>query len=408
MPTPTFTGTFTPTNTITPTPTIDQACNRATFVADVTIPDNTIFQPSEPFTKTWRIKNIGTCSWTTDYKLAFLSGDKMNGPDSVAIPINVAPDQTVDISVNLTAPNAPGKYQGFWQLQRPDGEAFLLSASVKDHIWVKIDVAAQLLGTPTLTPVVPSATNPVLSPIAQATAPLNIPYDFVQNACAAQWESTDGPLPCPGQDGDIHGFVVISNQASLEDGTTASLPTLLTFPSSSSNGFIQGTFPDVQIQAGDHLQATVSCENGATACSVLFSIQYLDSSGAPHNLWTLGEFYDGKYYNLDLDLSQFAGQKVDFVLGVSSIGSSIGDRALWVAPRIVHFPVTAPAPVDTSTPVLVVPSSTPTATSTLAPTPTLPATLTPTPVAGNQGPLPSIQQIVNNIISFFKQLLGGK
>jgi hypothetical protein len=141
---------------------------------------------------------------------------------------------------------------------------------------------------------------------------------------------------------------------------------------------------------------------------VLFSIRYLDSSGSPHDLWTLGEFYDGKYFNLDLDLSQLAGQKVDFILGVSSIGSSIGDRALWVAPRIVHFPVAAATSAGTSTPTLPVPSSTPTATSTSVSTPPAAASPTPTPVAGNQGPLPSIQEIINNIISFFKQLLGGK
>ena len=381
-------------------------------MADVTIFDNTDLRPLEPFTKTWRIKNIGTCSWTTDYKLAFLSGDKMNGPDSVAIPINVAPNQTVDLSVDLIAPSTPGNYQGFWQLQTADGKAFLLTASVKDHIWVKINVITQALGTPTitstLTPVVSTVTASVLTPIAQATSALDITHDFVENACAAKWESPDGTLACPGLDGDIHGFVVISNQANLEDGTTASLPTLLTFPSASSNGYIQGTYPEVQVQAGDHLQTTVSCENGATACSVLFSIRYLDSSGSPHDLWTLGEFYDGKYFNLDLDLSQLAGQKVDFILGVSSIGSSIGDRALWVAPRIVHFPVAAATSAGTSTPTLPVPSSTPTATSTSVSTPPAAASPTPTPVAGNQGPLPSIQEIINNIISFFKQLLGGK
>jgi hypothetical protein len=374
----------------------------------VTIFDNSVLHQSEPFTKTWRIKNVGTCSWTTDYKLAFLSGEKMNGPDSVHLPINVAPDQTVDISVDLIAPNTPGKYQGFWHLQRPDGKAFLLNASVNDHIWVKINVIAPALSTLTPTPAVSSATPSGLTPIAQPTSALDVTYDFVENACAAKWVSTDGTLPCPGLDGDIQGFVVTSNQANLEDGTTAPLPTLLTFPSSSSNGTIQGTYPEIQILAGDHLQTTVSCEQGATSCSVLFSIRYLDSSGTSHDLWTLGEFYDGEYFNLDLDLSKFAGQKVEFVLGVSSLGSSVGDRALWVAPRIVHFPLAAPTPIATSTPTLPIPLSTATLTPTFEPTATLTASPTPTPAPGIQGPLSPIQQIIDNIVSFFKQLLGGK
>ncbi len=334
----------------------------------------------------------------------------MNGPDSVPLPVNVAPGQIVDISVDLTAPTIPGNYQGFWQLQRPDGTAFLLSASVKDHIWVKINVVAPTPGTPTLTlsPAASSATPTASTPAAQATSGLDITFDFAGNACTAKWESTDGTLPCPGLDGDIHGFVVESSQANLEDGTTASLPTLLTFPSSPSNGYIQGTYPGIQISAGDHLQTTVSCEHNATTCSVLFSIRYLDSSGTSHDLWTLGEFYDGQYFNLDLDLSRLAGQKVEFILGVSSLGSSAGDRALWVAPRMVHFAAVTPTSVATSTPTLTSLPPTPTSTSTPVPTAAFTATPTTTPVPENQGPLSAIQQIINNVVSFFQQLLGGK
>lgn len=330
----------------------------------------------------------------------------MSGPGSVALPLSVAPDQLFDISVNLIAPNTPGTYQGFWGLQKPNGEAFILNASVKDNIWVKIDVVASAPGTPTLTPQALTATAAIQTPISQATSTLDVTYDFVANACAAQWESTDGSLACPGLDGDIHGFITKSGQANLEDGTTVSLPALLTFPSSSANGTIQGTYPDVQILTGDHLQASVGCEFGATSCSVLFSIRIIDATGVSHDVWTLGEFYDGNYFNLDLDLGRFAGQKSKVVLSVSSLGNSAGDRALWVAPRIVNFPVSIPTPGVTSTPVL------PISTASITQTPTAGSagtgTAVPVPTTTPQGPLPSIQQIINNIISFFNQLLGGK
>jgi hypothetical protein len=397
--------------TFSPTPTIDLQCNRAAFVGDVTILDNTVLHLSEPFTKTWRIKNVGTCSWSTDYKLAFISGDKMNSPDFVPLPVTVGSGQTIDISVNLIAPNTPGNYEGYWQLLSGDGKVFPASPSVNGPLWAKIRVIAPAFNTLTPTSVATSGTPLEATPIAQATSSLDVTYDFVGNACVAQWESTDGTLPCPGLDGDIHGFVKINNQAKLEDGTTASLPTLLTFPSSSSNGYIQGTYPEIQIQAGDHIQTTVSCEQGATSCSVLFSIHYLDSSGTSHDLWTLGEFYDGEYFNLDLDLSSLAGQTIRFVLNVSSLGSSAGDRALWVAPRIVHFPVVVPTAIDTSTPTMPAPTTTPTQTATATPpVPTATSTMspTPTPAAGNQNPLTSIQQIIDSIASFFQRLFGGK
>ena len=112
----------------------------------------------------------------------------------------------------------------------------------------------------------------------------------------------------------------------------------------------------------------VGCEQNATGCSALFRVSYLDAAGTPHDLWSLGEFYDGQYFNLDLDLSQLAGQKIQFVLNVGALGSPEDDRALWVDPRIVRFPVAAPSPT------LVTNTATPSA----APSPVATPTVTPT------------------------------
>ncbi|HLO15367.1 MAG TPA: NBR1-Ig-like domain-containing protein, partial [Anaerolineales bacterium] len=68
---PTITSTPTPSPTlsptITPTPTKITPCDKAAFVADVSIPDGTLFSPGFQFTKVWRLKNVGTCTWTTSY-----------------------------------------------------------------------------------------------------------------------------------------------------------------------------------------------------------------------------------------------------------------------------------------------------------------------------------------------------
>ena len=90
-----------------------QACtDRAQFISDVTVPDGTRFNPGATFTKTWRLRNIGTCTWTTGYSMVFNSGNQMGGPASVPMPSSVAPGQNVDVSVNLTAPNTAGHYIG--------------------------------------------------------------------------------------------------------------------------------------------------------------------------------------------------------------------------------------------------------------------------------------------------------
>ena len=84
----------------TPTP----LCDVGAFVADVTVPDGTKFAPNTPFVKTWRLKNVGACTWTTSYAAVFDSGTQMGAPASVNLTQNVPPGSTVDISINMTAP----------------------------------------------------------------------------------------------------------------------------------------------------------------------------------------------------------------------------------------------------------------------------------------------------------------
>ncbi len=333
------------------------------------------------------------------------------------MPINVSPGQTVDISANMLAPNVAGHYEGVWQFQSADGKTFGVGPTASENIWVRIRVIPPAFATvtPTATLAVPTATNteappsPTPAPSETPTSTPSVQYDFARDACSAQWQSNTGVLPCPGKDGDASGFVLLLDHAQIEDGSTTSLPTLLTYPLNSADGYILAVYPEYQVHEGDHLQATVGCEKDATACSVLFRISYLDESNAQHDLWTLGEFYDGKDFKLDLDLSSLADHKVKFVLSASSLGSASGDRALWVDPRIMRFPVVKPTWTPTTVPTLV-PTATPspTATSTPVPTPTSPPiSATPAPATPTAQPS-SLQEILNSIVSFFQQLFGGK
>jgi hypothetical protein len=137
------------------TPTSGQAAQneRAEFVADVTVPDGTDFAPGTAFTKTWRLRNAGTSTWTTAYALVYVSGERMNGPDRVSLPSTVAPGATVDISVNLTAPSATGRFRGDWKLLNASGQF------VNDAVYVEIDVVqgAGVTATPGATPTATTA-----------------------------------------------------------------------------------------------------------------------------------------------------------------------------------------------------------------------------------------------------------
>ena len=126
-----------------PTATPAQCSYSFSYVADLTIPDGQQIDPGSYFTKTWRIKNTGTCTWTTDFTLSFASGSQMNGM-TTKLPKYVYPGETVDISITMIAPLTSGTYQGNWQLKTP------LGYSIGTPIWVKITVPGT--NYPTATP----------------------------------------------------------------------------------------------------------------------------------------------------------------------------------------------------------------------------------------------------------------
>lgn len=334
-----------PTSTVptnTPVPTAGAGCDKVQFVSDITVPDGTTFAPNANFTKTWRLKNVGTCTWTTAYSVAFVTGDRMGGVDTL-LPETVVPGQTVDVGVNLTAPSLAGSYRGYWELKNASGALFGISSTFDKPFWVDIKVAG--------------------SSTSATTA-----FDFASSVCTAQWSGGAGALPCPGTDGDARGFVLSVTSPRLENGTTDTRPGLLTFPQNIINGYIQGVYPAFAVQSGDRFQSTLNCEYGATECFVIFRLDYQVGAGPTQNLGTFAETYDGLYYPADIDLSSLAGQNVIFKLTVLANGSAVGDRALWVGPRIVRntaiggsslaLPSATDVPVtDTSTPV---PSDTPT------------------------------------------------
>jgi hypothetical protein len=138
LPTDAPTGTATPLPTHTPNPptatetpspspqpSATPACSDSSqFVTDVTIPDNTVMKAGQQFTKTWRLRNSGDCSWTSAFAAVFVNGDRMNGPTAVPLAGSVPPNGTVDISVDLIAPTSNGAHQADYRLRDLNDDLF--------------------------------------------------------------------------------------------------------------------------------------------------------------------------------------------------------------------------------------------------------------------------------------------
>lgn len=118
-------------------------CNLAAFGGDITYPDDTVVPAGANFEKKWKLVNAGTCTWTSNYKVLYVSGDALSGAGSTVLTNGVVhPGDAVDISVNLKAPMDPGTYRGNYKLQAPDGTTFGIDAA-GNVFYVRIIVEGQ-------------------------------------------------------------------------------------------------------------------------------------------------------------------------------------------------------------------------------------------------------------------------
>ncbi len=174
-----------PTATIppaTPSPSVTPVCDQAAAGSpiDVSIPDDSQMRPGQPFTKIWRLVNVGSCPWTTAYAASFFYGNQMDAPSVVPLTRPVAGGETAEIMVDMTAPQTPGTYQGNWKLRNAEGKLFGIGPGGDSPFWVRIVVLQVQTATltPTNTPTVtnsPSATpsaTPTPMPAVQANGAL--------------------------------------------------------------------------------------------------------------------------------------------------------------------------------------------------------------------------------------------
>lgn len=335
----------TATNTSVP---VVHLCNAAAFVSDVSVADGSRMAAGEDFVKTWRVQNVGTCTWSPNYDLVFVGGDRMHAPNSVGLPGYVSPGQSVNLSVSMTAPGDSGSYTGYWKLRDEEGDLFGIGAGAQTSFWISIKVAG----------------------------PSYAAYDFAARFCDAHWQNNGKDLPCPGSEGDAKGYVLNLDNPRMENGDKPGDPGLLTVPKDAYNGLIWGTYPAIKIKNGDHFRTLINCQYKAYSCNVAFQVQYQVDNGNVKTLGTWYEAYEGKYNPIDVDLSFLAGKNVKFILATGANGNWDQDYALWIAPRITRFGDQPTAtPTNTSVPPTATPTNTPTATPTNT---TVPPTATPT------------------------------
>jgi len=277
-------------------------------VADLTIPDGSPFLAETAFTKTWRIKNAGSCTWTKAYDLVFSTGTAMTANVTVPLAGDVKPGATVDLSVKLTAPAKAGTYTGAWLLRNAADKKFGAGTKADQPVDVVILVLAK---------------NE------------QVKYNFLLNVCAATWKNgASAVLPCLTGGPSANGFTTLLAQPHLE-GRVENEPVIWVYPNNVFEGQVDGVYPVYTIKNGDHFRGWIGCLDQSEGCNVIFRLGVYNKNGDYTRLGSWNEVYDGKITSIDIDLSSMAGQNVQFVLRVIA-NNSVPKKAnaFWLFPRI--------------------------------------------------------------------------
>ncbi|MBN2044106.1 MAG: hypothetical protein JW757_03720 [Anaerolineales bacterium] len=245
--TPTFTPapSSTPTATSGPTPTVPaiptqtsvfqqpssetSTCDIGGFISDVTIPDGTQIAIGSTFTKTWKIENIGTCTWNKNYQIVFNGGTQM--ADDVAYRFtdeDIEPGETVEVSIDMTAPGTAGTYTSYWVFKNDVGQIFYVDGGS-----IYVEIAVGITPTPTAT----------LQPNDPPTIVINTPADeaiFTTGDTITFSGTAEDP-----EDGDLSNSIEWRSDIDGLLGTAASL--------------------NFELSEGEHtITATVKDTRGAT------------------------------------------------------------------------------------------------------------------------------------------------
>lgn len=291
-----------------------QLCDRGDFIRDVTYPDNSTVRPGEEFTKTWRLRNSGTCTWNANYAIVFERGEAMGGPASAPLTTGtVAPGEEVEVSVRLRAPQEEGTYQGYWKLRNQAGQVFGLGSQADKEFWVRVRVESEESGE-----------------VARGT------FDFIAQASSADWESTGRGefvhITFGGTEDNPDGYARIVEDIRLETGALAG-KTLLMRPRDMQNGGISGTFPLFRVQEGNVFKARLGFLENCGEGQVIFQLWYRED-GELTMIREWSKSCNGRLLSVEEDLSNLRGKRVKFVLVVLADGSPQDDLAIWSSPRI--------------------------------------------------------------------------
>jgi hypothetical protein len=124
-------------------PTLPPESPDKALLIEESIPDGTLYWKGSSFTKTWKLENTGTTTWTTEYMFIYKGGELMSDITVINLQQPVKPGEQVTFNVPMRAPDKFGEFTSYWQM-------YYNNYFFGDVVWAKIQVvtSAEITSTP--------------------------------------------------------------------------------------------------------------------------------------------------------------------------------------------------------------------------------------------------------------------
>jgi formylglycine-generating enzyme required for sulfatase activity len=121
-------------------PTSPKDCiEKIGYVTDITIPDGTVLQKGQIVTKTWVLKNIGTCPIHENYKILWTDSNLNNPQKMFDFNTRIEPGEEAEVSITFPV-QGQGKTRIGFKIANPDGEVFGLGERRIGDLWIEYEV----------------------------------------------------------------------------------------------------------------------------------------------------------------------------------------------------------------------------------------------------------------------------
>lgn len=286
--------------TVTPSVNIlqDENCtNKFEYLSDINIPDGADIPIETVFPKTWFIKNVGTCTWNSKYKLVYNSGNLKGLSDSYNILEEgnfLRPGETISVSARMQAPSITNTaYESYWQLESDKGELF--GAGDQQNVMLSAKIKTSTF------------------------------YNFVSNFNSAICSDDYGYFTCGTHSDGSRGSAFLDQTPMTESGSTGNVAFVIT-PPHTEGGKTRVEFGPLRIPVNHRFYTSFSCRPQTPQCDTQLRLYVREEGRAEeYEIKSSREWNDGFMSEWEFKMGDFGYSYQDLYYIFEVIANGGGD-----------------------------------------------------------------------------------